>query len=148
MIPSSLIKPFQNAKIPKKISKKLILTFLFDLHRDIYELLWKTRNSKWKQYKTDHDITKSSFTKRSNHRREHRNHRNYDTSSENPSNDNILNIGYTNPFMTSTRNLDDSILWIYLTSSNFRHNLPWINSLYLTIADSISFDQNSFYYNI
>ncbi|PKY40596.1 hypothetical protein RhiirA4_454008 [Rhizophagus irregularis] len=148
MVPSSIIKPFQEAKIPKKMIKKLLLSFLFDLHRDIYESLWKTRSAKWKQYKKDNGITKSSFTKRPTHQRKRRRQNNYDTSSDNPTNDNILNLGYTDPFMTSTRNLDNSTLWIYLTSSNFRHNLPWINSLYLNFIDSISFDQNLFYYNI
>ncbi|PKY51396.1 hypothetical protein RhiirA4_468410 [Rhizophagus irregularis] len=147
MIPSSIIKPFHDAKIPKKLTKKLLLTFLFNLHRDIYEILWKERNSKWKQYKIDHNITKTSIKqpiKQKDHRRQH----NHEISPDNPANNNILNIGYTNPFMTSKRNLDDSILWIYLTSSNFRHNLPWINSLYLDIIDSITYDNNLFYYNI
>ncbi|CAB4431037.1 unnamed protein product [Rhizophagus irregularis] len=148
MIPSSIIKPFQDAKIPKKLTKKLLLTFLFNLHRDIYELLWKIRNTHWKQYKIDHNITKTSFTKRPTRRNERRRQNNNDITPNNPANDNILSIGYTNPFMTSKRNLDDSILWIYLTSSNFRHNLPWINSLYLDIIDSITYDQNLFYYNI
>ncbi|GBC20790.1 ribonuclease H-like domain-containing protein [Rhizophagus irregularis DAOM 181602=DAOM 197198] len=148
MIPFSIIKPFQDAKISKKEIKKLLLTFLFDLHKDIYELLWKVQTSKWKQYKLDLGITKSTFTKRINTRRERKRQNNFDISHNNPLNDNILNIGYSNPFMTSTRNLDDSVLWIYLTSSNFRHNLPWINSLYLTIIDSIQFDTNLFYYNI
>ncbi|PKB94058.1 hypothetical protein RhiirA5_439655 [Rhizophagus irregularis] len=119
MIPSSIIKPFHNAKIPKKLTKKLILTFLFDLHRDIYELLWKHHTAKWKQYKIDHNITKSAFTKHTHNRRERRWQNNFKTSPNNPTNDNILNVGYSNPFMTSIRNLDDSVLWIYLTSSNF-----------------------------
>lgn len=63
MVPASLVKPFQDAKISKKLTKKLLLTFLFDLHHDIYELLWKLCNSRWKEYKTENNITKSSFTK-------------------------------------------------------------------------------------
>ncbi|PKK66007.1 hypothetical protein RhiirC2_853199 [Rhizophagus irregularis] len=148
MVPSSIIKPFQDAKIPKKLTKNLFLTFLFNLHRDIYELLWKIRTMKWKQYKIDHNITKSSFTKRLTQRKEQRRQNFQEISPNNPDNNNILNIGYTNPFMTSRCNLDESVLWIYLTSSNFRHNLPWINSLYLDIIDSITYDQNLFYYNI
>lgn len=124
MVLFSLIKPFQDAKIPKRITKKLLLKFLFDLHRDIYELLWKTRNSKWKQYKIDNNIIKASFTKRPSRQRERQHQNNHDTLHNNPINDNILNIGYTNPFMTSKHKLDDSIFWIYITSSNFRHNLP------------------------
>lgn len=148
MVPSSLIKPFQDAKISKKLTKKLLLTFLFNLHRDIYEILWTKRNAKWKQYKIDHNITKSLFTNRVNRQKDQQRQNFNEISPNNPVNDNILNIGYTNPFMTSRRNLDDTVLWIYLTSSNFRHNLPWINSLYLDIIDSITYDRNLFYYNI
>ncbi|CAG8763656.1 16402_t:CDS:2, partial [Rhizophagus irregularis] len=129
MVPSSLIKPFQDAKISKKLTKKLLLTFLFNLHRDIYEILWTKRNAKWKQYKIDHNITKSLFTNRVNRQKDQQRQNFNEISPNNPVNDNILNIGYTNPFMTSRRNLDDTVLWIYLTSSNFRHNLP---SLYLS----------------
>jgi hypothetical protein len=68
MIPE-LIKPFKDAKIPKKLTKKLLMTFLFDLHRDIYELLWKAR---------------SLFLKRPKHQHKRQRRNNYDSTSNNP----------------------------------------------------------------
>ncbi|PKB94169.1 hypothetical protein RhiirA5_439400 [Rhizophagus irregularis] len=119
-----------------------------DLHCLLINLVPDSHNIKWKEHKKTIGITKKSFLKRPKQRKKRRR-----TNDENPtitdrSNYNIANIGYTNPFMTSIRNLDDSIFWIYLTSSNFRHNLPWINSLSINFIDSITFDHNLFYYTI
>lgn len=62
----------------------------------------------------------------------------------------ITTMGYSNPFMSSLCNIDNSIYWIYLTSSNFLHNLPWINSLYIEFFNDIplQFDPNLFYFSI
>ncbi|PKY47348.1 hypothetical protein RhiirA4_462503 [Rhizophagus irregularis] len=50
-------------------------------------------------------------------------------------------LRYTNPFAYSRRNLDNSILWIYLTSSNY---LPWINTFSRDIPSAqISRNHNS-----
>lgn len=35
------------------------MKFLFDLHKDIYEKIWKLRALSWKQFKKDHEITKN-----------------------------------------------------------------------------------------
>lgn len=148
IIPNSILQPFKDAKLHKKLIKKLLLSFLFDLHHDIYDLLWKARTLKWKHYKKVNGINKKSFLKRPKQQRKRRRTDNEDIPSQNRDHNNILNIGYNNPFMTSIRNLDNSTFWIYLTSSNFRHNLPWINSLSLNFIDSIIFDHNLFYYNI
>lgn len=148
MIPNSILQPFKDAKMHKKLIKKLLLTFLFDLHRDIYELLWKKRMNKWKTHKKDNGINKKSFLKRPKQQRKRRRDDNDDTMSRNSNNYNDLNRGYSNPFMTPVRNLDNSTFWIYLTSSNFRHNIPWIKSLSLNFIDSIEFDRNLFYFNI
>ncbi|PKC05094.1 hypothetical protein RhiirA5_421345 [Rhizophagus irregularis] len=64
MIPNCILEPLKAAKLHKKLIKKLLLSFLFDLHRDIYELLWKTRNLEWKEYKRTNGIIKKSFVKR------------------------------------------------------------------------------------
>jgi hypothetical protein len=148
LIPNCLLNPFKDAKIHKKLIKKLLLSFLFDLHHEIYDRLWKARNAKWKEHKKVNGINKKTFLKRPKQQRKKRR-----INSENQMiNDrdiyNISNIGYNNPFMNSIRNLDNSIFWIYLTSSNFRHNLPWINSLSINFLDSINFDHNLFYYII
>ncbi|PKY36014.1 hypothetical protein RhiirB3_457798 [Rhizophagus irregularis] len=58
-----LLLPFKDAKIHKKLIKKLLLSFLFDLHHDIYDQLWKACNIKWKEYKKINGITKKSFLK-------------------------------------------------------------------------------------
>ncbi|PKY58950.1 hypothetical protein RhiirA4_481295 [Rhizophagus irregularis] len=58
-IPTSFTYPFKAAKISKETSKKLIMKFLFDLHKDIYEKIWKLRALSWKQFKKDHEITKN-----------------------------------------------------------------------------------------
>ncbi|GBC44856.2 hypothetical protein RhiirA5_417186 [Rhizophagus irregularis] len=51
MVPSSKVEPFKQAKINKKLSKTILLKFLYDLHHDIYESLWKIRAVKWKAWK-------------------------------------------------------------------------------------------------
>ncbi|PKC58987.1 hypothetical protein RhiirA1_470111 [Rhizophagus irregularis] len=50
-IPTSLTYPFKVAKISKKSTKKLLLKFLFDLYKDIYEKIWKQRAIAWRQFK-------------------------------------------------------------------------------------------------
>jgi hypothetical protein len=148
LIPNCLLNPFKDAKIHKKLIKKLLLSFLFDLHHDIYDQLWKARNTKWKEYKRVNGINKKSFLRRPKQQKKKRRTNDENQIVGDRDNINITNIGYTNPFMTSVRNLDNSIFWIYLTSSNFRHNLPWINSLSISFIDSITFDRNMFYYII
>ncbi|GET52460.1 hypothetical protein GLOIN_2v708233 [Rhizophagus irregularis DAOM 181602=DAOM 197198] len=148
LIPNSILQPFKDAKFHKKLIKKVLLSFLFDLHHDIYEILWKARNLKWKDHKKINNINKKSFLKRPKQQRKRQRKDHNNTSLNNGIHTDILNMGYNNPFMTSLRNLDNSTFWIYLTSSNFRHNLPWINSLSINFLDSISFDHNLFYYNI
>ncbi|PKY52675.1 hypothetical protein RhiirA4_470465 [Rhizophagus irregularis] len=148
LVPNCLLQPFKDAKINKKLLKKLLLSFLFYLHHDIYDSLWKARNLKWKEYKKTNGINKKSFLKRPKQQRKKR-RTDHDNSTINDRDSyNITNIGYTNPFMTTLRNLDNSTFWIYLTSSNFRHNIPWIHSLSVEFIDSINFDRNLFYYTI
>ncbi|CAG8733629.1 hypothetical protein GLOIN_2v708233 [Rhizophagus irregularis DAOM 181602=DAOM 197198] len=114
LVPSSIVEPFKNAKINKKRIKSLLLKFLFDLHHKIFELLWKTRSVAWKEWKNKTMLQKKTFT---NDQKKRRNDNN--NSSPNMSRLTLDHIhGYTNPFTNTRRNLDDSILWIYLTSSN------------------------------
>ncbi|PKY48222.1 hypothetical protein RhiirA4_463756 [Rhizophagus irregularis] len=112
----SIIEPFKQAKISKKLTKKLLLKFLFDLHHDIYDNLRKTRSKKWKEFKTINHISKRSFSSQPRQKRRRNTH-------NDSIHDDITPMGYTNPFMISQRSLDNSIFWIYLTSSNFLHNL-------------------------
>ncbi|PKC61825.1 hypothetical protein RhiirA1_465969 [Rhizophagus irregularis] len=60
-IPSDLTYPFKAAKISKDTTKRILLKFIFDLHKEIYENIWKQRAIKWKQFKKDYNITKKSF---------------------------------------------------------------------------------------
>jgi hypothetical protein len=66
MVPSSKVEPFKQAKINKKLSKPILHKFLYDLHHDIYESLWKIHAVKWKAWKKDHQITKRSFSREKN----------------------------------------------------------------------------------
>jgi hypothetical protein len=61
-IPKDLIYPFKAAKISKSTTKQILMKFPFDLHKDIYEAIWKSRTQEWKQFKKDNQITKKSFT--------------------------------------------------------------------------------------
>ncbi|PKY44275.1 hypothetical protein RhiirA4_458517 [Rhizophagus irregularis] len=106
LIPNELIHPFKAAKIGKKLTKKLLITFLFDLHQDIYNTIWRERTTRWKERK-EHKYRQQS--KSDNNGNFNRNNDLYHTQ------------GYTNPFINTRRALDSSILWIYL---NFRYNLP------------------------
>ncbi|PKB99500.1 hypothetical protein RhiirA5_429585 [Rhizophagus irregularis] len=63
LVPDCLLILFKDAKIHKKLTKKLLLSFLFDLHHDIYDQLWKARNIKWKEHKNINGIRKKSFLK-------------------------------------------------------------------------------------
>ncbi|RGB32683.1 hypothetical protein C1646_762619 [Rhizophagus diaphanus] len=56
--PLSLTYPFKVASINKRSRKRLIIKFLFDLHKDIYESIWKLRATAWKTFKQHHSITK------------------------------------------------------------------------------------------
>ncbi|PKC51807.1 hypothetical protein RhiirA1_482943 [Rhizophagus irregularis] len=70
-IPISLTYPFKAAKISKNKTKKLLLQFLYDLHKAIYEKIWKARAVAWKEFKKTHHITKKSFNDyRRNHNRD------------------------------------------------------------------------------
>ncbi|POG67801.1 hypothetical protein GLOIN_2v1843361 [Rhizophagus irregularis DAOM 181602=DAOM 197198] len=73
-IPTNLTYPFKAAKISKTITKKLLLNFIFDLHRELYEKIWKVRATKWKQYKKDHDINKKSFVNYRRNRQQNSHH--------------------------------------------------------------------------
>ncbi|CAB4478701.1 unnamed protein product [Rhizophagus irregularis] len=44
--------PFQAAIKSKKRIKRLLLSFVHDLHVEIYNTIWKTRNSKFKEWKS------------------------------------------------------------------------------------------------
>lgn len=57
LIPNELIHPFKAAKIGKKLTKKLLITFLFDLHQDIYNTIWRERTTRWKEWKKGNHIT-------------------------------------------------------------------------------------------
>ncbi|PKK62779.1 hypothetical protein RhiirC2_789854 [Rhizophagus irregularis] len=125
-VPISLSYPFKAAKISKNITKKILLKFLFDLHKDIYETIWKARASAWKEFKKTHHITKKSFN---NYRRDHNRDTNQNRRTRHRNN-NLENLnGYHCSFNDSRRHLENNNLWIYLTSSNFLHNLPWISFL-------------------
>lgn len=125
-VPISLTYPFKAAKISKETTKKILLKFLFDLHKDIYEHIWKLRANIWKEFKKAHNITKKSFTDyRRNHTRDSTNRQ------QNIHHNNNINhsYGYHCPLNDSRRHIENNNLWIYLTSSNFLHNLPWLSSL-------------------
>lgn len=91
--------------------------FLNALHTDIYQLVWKQRCHKFKEWKIRHNITRRTLSNCKRKRQDGelpslnqpRTHRNC-----------AHNIGYNNPF-NNFRNLhtDDS-LFIRFTSSNFR----------------------------
>ncbi|CAG8756911.1 3951_t:CDS:1, partial [Rhizophagus irregularis] len=96
----------------------------------IYESVWKQRSQSWKLFKQRNELTKSHFI---NYRRDH-------THNNDPGQkqrqlrrsdfrDLNTNQGYHCPFNDSRRNIDSNTLWIYLTSSNFLHNLPWLSTL-------------------
>ncbi|PKC01928.1 hypothetical protein RhiirA5_364554 [Rhizophagus irregularis] len=75
-------------------------------------------STEWKKWKQEHQITKTTFPTYRKRKRHHEDH------FSGPSNESARvsdSHGYINPFNDSRRALDNSILWIYLTSSNFRH---------------------------
>ncbi|PKY45024.1 hypothetical protein RhiirA4_459501 [Rhizophagus irregularis] len=131
-VPTELLSPFKAANIGKQLIKKNLFQFLLDLHHDIYNTIWKERSSLWKEKKKTLNITKSSFKnfKRSKHRQDHH----QDQRRPNQQNFIPTSHGYINSFNDSRRAIDNSILWIYLTSSNFLHNLPWLSSLKIDLS--------------
>ncbi|PKY17906.1 hypothetical protein RhiirB3_430623 [Rhizophagus irregularis] len=124
--PISLTYPFTAAKINKNKTKKLLLQFLYTLHKDIYESIWKARSAIWKTFKKEHNITKKSFIR---YRQDHHHDRNENNHTLHHRNNLEHTNGYHCPLNDSRRHLENNNLWIYLTSSNFLHNLPWISSL-------------------
>jgi hypothetical protein len=122
-IPISITYPFKAAQINKKTTKTLLLKFIYELQKEIYEQIWKRRSIKWKNYKKEHDITKKSFIEyrknfpKGTGERTRRTHNHGQTKL------------YRSPLYENVRSQDNNILWIYLTSSNFMHNLPWLSTL-------------------
>ncbi|PKY51827.1 hypothetical protein RhiirA4_469090 [Rhizophagus irregularis] len=131
-IPSSLTYPFKAATISKDNIKKILLKFIFDLHKDIYEHIWKYRSIAWKEFKTTHNINKKSFTnyRQTHHRDPINRRRQFDYNNIHRDN------GYHCPLNDSRRHTENNNLWIYLTSSNFLHNLPWLSSLNDDLSNS------------
>lgn len=117
-IPTSLTYPFKVAKIS-------LLKFLFDLYKDIYEKIWKQQAIAWRQFKKSWGITKKSFT---NYRRNYHQETAQRLRQTDYNNINHIN-GYHCPLNNSRWRVENNNLWIYLTSSNFLHNLPWLSSL-------------------
>ncbi|PKY55538.1 hypothetical protein RhiirA4_475068 [Rhizophagus irregularis] len=85
-VPISLSYPFKAAKISKESTKKILLKFLYDLHKELYENIWKQRAIAWKEFKKIHHINKKSFTnyrrdrpRDTHHRSQRRNDHNNDT---------------------------------------------------------------------
>ncbi|PKY55690.1 hypothetical protein RhiirA4_475331 [Rhizophagus irregularis] len=125
-VPISLTYPFKAAKINKNTTKRILLKFLYDLHKDIYEQIWKVRANIWKDFKKANNITKKSFI---DYRRNH-NHDSTHTQHNIQRNNNIeRSNGYHCSLNDTRRHIENNNLWIYLTSSNFLHNLPWLSSL-------------------
>ncbi|PKY45884.1 hypothetical protein RhiirA4_460578 [Rhizophagus irregularis] len=109
-VPSHLTYPFKAAKISKDTTKRILLKFLFDLHKEIYENIWKHMTVVNKRF---FNYRQGSTTY--HHRKDMLNINN--------------NNGYHCPLNDCKRQIDNNNLWIYLTSSNFLHNLPWLSSL-------------------
>ncbi|CAB5185235.1 unnamed protein product [Rhizophagus irregularis] len=59
--PNELLAPFQAAIRSKERIKRLLLSFVHDLHVEIYNTIWKTRNSKFKEWKIFNNISKKTF---------------------------------------------------------------------------------------
>jgi hypothetical protein len=124
-IPQELLVPFQAAIKSKKKIKRLLLNFVHDLHVDIYTTIWKLRCSYLKEWKVRNNITRKSFTS-------YRRHNKSDSSM-------IINTHslravrtswqYRCPYDDDRRARDNKVMWIYFTSSNFLHNLPWFHFL-------------------
>ncbi|GET55775.1 hypothetical protein GLOIN_2v1843361 [Rhizophagus irregularis DAOM 181602=DAOM 197198] len=51
---------FLDSKTDERI-KRLLLSFVHDLHVEIYNTIWKTRNSKFKEWKIFNNISKKTF---------------------------------------------------------------------------------------
>ncbi|CAB4434050.1 unnamed protein product [Rhizophagus irregularis] len=153
LVSKDIIYPYRAAGLNKASIKKLLLKkFLSDLHVDIFKTLWHARSTEWKKWKQEHQITKTTFTTY----RKRKCHHDEDHFSG-PSNESARvsdSHGYINPSNDSRRVLDSFILWIYLTSSNFRHNLPWMSSLNIDLSSAIftrshnRFNYSLFYLNI
>lgn len=61
-VPSDLTYPFKAAKISKQTTKNILLKFLFELHKELYDNIWKYRALQWKQLKKSLNLSKKSFT--------------------------------------------------------------------------------------
>jgi hypothetical protein len=123
--PNELLAPFQAAIRSKERIKRLLLSFVHDLHVEIYNTIWKTRNSKFKEWKIFNNISKKTF----------QNYRRRQTHNSPPSKDHSRrqptqsSWQYRCPYSDDRRTLVITVMWIYFTSSNFLHNLPWYHSL-------------------
>ncbi|PKK57063.1 hypothetical protein RhiirC2_798734 [Rhizophagus irregularis] len=124
-VPSDLTYPFKAAKINKQTTKNILLKFLFELHHDLYDKIWRYRSLQWKQLKKSLNLSKKSFT--DYYRNFHQNNQSNSSTHITPSPRN--DQGYHCPLNDTRRLIDNNNLWIYLMSSNFKHNLPWLLSL-------------------
>jgi hypothetical protein len=60
-IPQDLVTIFEGHFSNRSEYKKLLLTFIYNLHLDIYKTIWKVRSEKWAELKHSLCINKLSF---------------------------------------------------------------------------------------
>jgi ribonuclease HI len=152
LIPDCLIVLFQEAKFTDSRIKPLLFPFIYAFHIDIYNAIWRHRSIKWKEWKATNNISKKSFREYSRYHRRARHH----TSSNDPTIDRSGNNlrSYSHPFSLTCSHTDSIIMWVYLTTSNFLHNVPWISSLSTDLTsvrltrNTRDYDHNLFYFLI
>ncbi|EXX69413.1 hypothetical protein RirG_096340 [Rhizophagus irregularis DAOM 197198w] len=112
LISKDIIYPYRAASLNKASIKKSSLRYLqnFMACTEVPNGKNGNRNTKSRRQRS-----RLTYRKRKRHHEDH---------FSGPSNESARvsdSHGYINPFNDSRRALDNSILWIYLTSSNFRH---------------------------
>jgi hypothetical protein len=60
-IPRDIVRIFEQHLDNRKLIKSLLIPFIYNLHLDIYQGIWKLRSSRWKDIKRNNNITKSTF---------------------------------------------------------------------------------------
>lgn len=103
LVPNELVVVFTAASIPKKLYKWLIVSFLFELYKDLYQEIWKIRSQKFKEWKIANNISKRTFTsfKRKRKQRD-------DIGSSTSRNTFSSHFVYSNPFNDHWRMLDET----------------------------------------
>jgi ribonuclease HI/exonuclease III len=129
-IPRDLVGIFEANFRNRHEYKKLLLDFIYNLHLDIYQSIWKIRSDKWVELKRSLRINKASFKTLKQRRKDNHNTTPQQNSSLQSTHRTRSEFTYRNPYNDHrSYRLNHHQAFIRFTSSNFLHNCTFYQSI-------------------